>query len=238
VTISQEKLLRVYNPNNCLKHSSKLKTIQDVINTDTPSLSKINREHGTIFLRSFIITWVLYLNETLTLKRPLSESQIEMVSELIISDYSALKISDITFIFKNAISGKYGEFYESLTIPKVLSWFSDHFEQRCEIAEMMSSQMHSSFTNAEIVKWDSKVIEEMFKGISDTVTQKEKPIKINLPPELESSNGYIEQLKELSKELNIEKLKELILNWDKYPKYKMYQEVLENELKNREITNP
>lgn len=157
---------------------------------------------------------------------------------MIISDYSALKISDITFIFKNAISGKYGEFYESLTIPKILSWFAEHFEQRCEIAETMSNQEHSSFTNASVVKWDSKVVEEMFKGISEEKIIEPKVSTIRLPDYLDNSDSYIEQLKEFSKQLSIKNINEIIEKWKNYRHHEMYIEVLQQELKNRESKNP
>jgi hypothetical protein len=232
-TISQEKLLRVFNPKNCLKYSGKLKTLQDVINAnDTPSLSKINKTNGEKFLKSFVMTWVLYLNESLNLKRPLNESQIEMVSDLIISDYGSLKITDITFIFKNAISGKYGEFYESLSIPKIMSWFSEHFEQRCEIAEMISNQQHNSYKTATIVKWDKKIVEELFKETSDQKTSND-PVKFELPEYLESSEGYKKSLTEMAKNLSVEKIKELIESFGKHRSKSHYIDVLENELNSR-----
>lgn len=227
-TISPERLLQVYSPQNCLTHVSKLKTMQNVIESDTPSISKIGKQYGSEFQKSFLIAWVLYLNEILTLKRPLGEAQIEMVVDLIISDFPLLKISDITFIFKNAISGKYGEFYESLTIPKIISWFTDHFEQRCEVAEHLSTQQHISFND----KWDAKVIAEVFKDIPDELP-KEQPKKIELPEVLEGSNGYIAMLTESVKSLSQVELKVMVDYWTKYPKYKIYLDVYQNELNSR-----
>lgn len=227
-----DQLLKVYNPSNCLKHSGQLRTIQDVFKTDTPSLSKIGKDNGPEFLSNFIKLWILFLNETLDLRRPLSESQIEMISQMIISDYSSLKIVDITFIFKNAISGKYGELYESLTIPKVLSWFSDYFDERCSIAEMITTQEHVSFTNPSTIKWDSKVTEILFKDVVEAVN--EKKILPELPETLRSQKAYLENLNESVKSLAVEELKEIISKWEKYPSKKVYQEVLETEFKKRE----
>lgn len=236
VKISPDKLLRVYNPSNCLKYSGKLKTIQDVFKSDTPSLARIGKENGNEFLSNFIKLWILFLNETLDLRRPLSESQIEMISQMIISDHSNLKIVDITFIFKNAISGKYGEFYESLTIPKILSWFSDHFDERCSIAELISTQESKSFSNPLVIKWDNEVVEKLFKDVSETI--KEKNPFPTLPEVLQSQEGYLKMLNESVKSLTIDQIKEIISKWEKYPTKKAYQEVLEKELKNRESANP
>jgi len=225
---SQNDLLRVYSPNNCLKHVSKLKTIQNVIEVETPSLTQIRKSYGAEFQKTFVMTWILYLNEILTLKRPLGEPQIEMVADLIVSEYSFLKIADITFIFKNAISGKYGEFYESLTIPKIMGWFADHFEQRCEVAEHLSTQSHISFND----KWDTKVISEMFKDIPDELP-KEESVKIELPEVLNSSSGYVAKLEVSVKNLSEEDLQTMIDYWAKYPKYKIYQDVYKKELESR-----
>jgi len=152
-----------------------------------------------------------------------------MISQMIISDHSNLKIVDITFIFKNALSGKYGEFYESLTIPKILSWFSDHFDERCNIAELISTQENKTFSNPLVVKWDNEVVEKLFKDVSEAV--KEKNPFPTLPEILQSQDGYFKMLNESVKSLTIDQLNEIISKWEKYPSKKAYQEVLEKELK-------
>lgn len=70
------------------------------------------------------------------------EDQIELCSIEITNQYGALKISDLTLIFKRIISGQYGELYESISIPKVLKWFSDYFDERCNHAEQLSLRQH------------------------------------------------------------------------------------------------
>lgn len=221
-------MLEVFSPSNCLKHLDKLKTIQNVLEAKTPSISQIKKEYGVEFQKSFVIAWVLYLNEILTLKRPLGEAQIEMVADLIISEHSNLKIADITFIFKNALSGKYGEFYESLTVPKIMSWFSSHFEQRCEVAEHISTQNHVSFND----KWDAKIIAEMFKYIPDELPKEEK-VKIELTEVLQSSSGFIKQLTESVRFLTDAEIQTMFDYWAKYPKYKIYQDVYQKEIERR-----
>lgn len=206
--------------------------MQNVLEANTPSISMIKKECGELFQKSFMVTWVLYLNEILTLKRPLSESQIDIVCDLIISEYSNLKIADITFIFKNAISGKYGEFYESLTVPKIMSWFALHFEERCEIAEHISTLSHFNFNENFNEKWNSKIIKELFKDIPNEIP-KEPKTKIELPEVLNSSDGYIKQLTKSVKSLSKEDLEVMIDYWGKYPKYKIYQDVYKKEIESR-----
>ncbi|MUV03358.1 hypothetical protein GN157_06510 [Flavobacterium rakeshii] len=73
----------------------------------------------------------------------MTEDQIELCAIEVNETYYTLKISDLTFLFKKIISGSYGEFYESLTIPKVLSFFREYFEERCQLAEQQSLRTHN-----------------------------------------------------------------------------------------------
>ena len=81
-----------------------------------------------------IKTWLIYLNETLNLKRPMTEQQIFLGSDLILSDYYMLRFADLTVLFRNIIKGKYGSLYESLTIDKLLNLFEQYFEERCNLS--------------------------------------------------------------------------------------------------------
>ncbi|WP_157956099.1 hypothetical protein [Flavobacterium kingsejongi] len=155
---------------------------------------------------------------------------------MIISDYPMLTVADITFIFKKAITGKYGEFYESLSIPKIMKWFADYFEERCEIAEMISQQEHSKSKEPLSAKWNNEVVKEMFKGVSETIS--ERPPLPTLPEILQSSEKYQEMLKESCKNLSVDQLEKIISKWKKYPNKEVYQKILEKELKSREKQNP
>ncbi len=83
---------------------------------------------------AYIKLWIINLNENLNLKRPLKEHQIDETANLIVSEFRHVTIADINLIFKTAKMGGYGEFYESLSIDKILTWFKDYFKERCEVA--------------------------------------------------------------------------------------------------------
>ena len=101
--ISNERFLRVYSPNNCMKHSYKLKTIAEAINLPTPSISSIRRDYGATACESYIMLWLVYLNEMLAVSRPMSEDQISLCSSQIMNDYGYLKLTEISFIFKRIL---------------------------------------------------------------------------------------------------------------------------------------
>lgn len=89
-----------------MKHSYKLKTIAEAINLPTPSISSIRRDYGATACESYIMLWLVYLNEMLAVSRPMSEDQISLCSSQIMNDYGYLKLTEISFIFKRVLSGE------------------------------------------------------------------------------------------------------------------------------------
>lgn len=77
----------------------------------------------------------------------MTEDQIDLCAQEVITLYPSLKMSDLTYLFRRIIAGQYGEFYESLSIPKVLSFFRDYFEERCLAAAEDSRRQHDDFTS-------------------------------------------------------------------------------------------
>ena len=148
-TISNEEFLRVYSPNNCLMHSVTIKGVSDALSRNTVSLVEIKKGKGQAFLRSYIALWLIELNELLNLKNPLSEAQITLCTEQIITDYSFLKLSELSLIFKRIVSGEFGELYERISMPKLMSIFRKYDQERTEVVTSESQQAHENFRYQE-----------------------------------------------------------------------------------------
>ena len=148
-TISNKEFLRVYSPNNCLMHSAKIKGISDALSRQTYSLVQIKINKGEAFLRSYISLWLIYLNEVLNLNNPLTEAQIELCTEQIMEDYHHLKISELSLIFKRIVSGEFGELYERISMPKVMSVFRKYDQERTEVVVTQNQQAHEQFRYKE-----------------------------------------------------------------------------------------
>ena len=139
IQISNNQFLKTYNPANCLSNPT-VKTIQEAfIDKNSPTLAGVQRQNGQNIASGMIKTWLIYLNETLNPKRPMTERQIFLGSDLILSDYYMLRFADLTVLFRNIIKGKYGSLYESLTIDKLLNLFEKYFEERCNLSETHNS---------------------------------------------------------------------------------------------------
>lgn len=127
------------------------------MNANAPTIATFSREKGRDFTVGLLMVWLVYLNAMLNLNKPMTEDQIEMCAEEIVNEFYALKVSDITLLFKRIMSGAYGEFYESLSAQKVLSYFRLYFEERCEIAENNSVRSHKDFASDETFNFSNNL---------------------------------------------------------------------------------
>ena len=109
---------------------------------DSHSIGKLQREESKNFTEGLLLYWLIYLNEILNLKNSMSEEQMKLASQLICEEFYMLKMSELTLLFKRIISGQFGEFYERLSIDKVMTFFREYREERFEIAIDQSSRDH------------------------------------------------------------------------------------------------
>ena len=126
-----------------------IKGVSDALSRNTVSLVDIKKGKGQAFLRSYIALWLIELNELLNLKNPLSEAQITLCTEQIITDYSFLKLSELSLIFKRIVSGEFGELYERISMPKLMSIFRKYEQERTEVVTSESQQDHERFRYQE-----------------------------------------------------------------------------------------
>jgi len=138
-----------YSPKNCIREFKTVTTIEKAIEMDSISLSKMSKDIGDEKTEGYVKLWVFYLNQLLNLKRPLNEVQIDEIAFTVVNEYRNLTIADINLIFTNAKKGQYGEFYESITIPKVLKWFNDYSEERQATCAERSIRKHIEHLEGE-----------------------------------------------------------------------------------------
>jgi len=125
-------------------HAGKVKTIEQAMSSNAPSVASFQREHGRQFTEGLITFWLLYLNKVLNLNKPMSEEQINLCSSMVVEEFYMLKVSDLTLLFKRIISGQYGEFYERLSIDKILTFFRTYLEERYTLAGEASARKHEN----------------------------------------------------------------------------------------------
>lgn len=126
-----------------------MKNIEDVLQRKSVGISQMKRAFGQEFARAFLMVWLVHLNEILALNKPMKETQIEYCAEYILQEYYFFSFVELSFVFHKIISGQYGEFYESLTPAKLLTFFRDYCSERMQTAQEMSLREHYEFRYQE-----------------------------------------------------------------------------------------
>jgi len=131
------------------------KTVKDSIvaglKGELPTFNQISKDKGEGFTTAIIELWLWDIQNALNLKNRMDEYQIIECASLLMQspNYRRLNISDINRIFTKAKVGGYGEFYESINMAKVNSWFEEYFSERLKEGEMISTiESHSYKYNA------------------------------------------------------------------------------------------
>lgn len=161
----QHKDLVLYSPKNCYKHSSKLKSIKDVLSIPSKTMGRFKRDYGKDWVIGYLSMWLIDLNDNAQVKTKMRDSQIEFTAERIYESYS-LTVADITFFFRNIKEGVYGPYYENISSEKIMEWLRQYFDMRCEYAQMHSQSGHDTFSiNKD--RMDAEVAKELFKGVGE-----------------------------------------------------------------------
>lgn len=131
-----------------------------------PSLARIQRENGKPFIESYLKLWLVSLNKMLTLKNPLTEEAIDMVVFEVLDKYYGLSVPQLTLLSRRIVTGQYGEFYENLSVSKMVGFFDSFFSERCDMAATMSQQAHGDYLANEGALNFSRNTKRIYQGKS------------------------------------------------------------------------
>jgi len=159
------KFLETYNPKKLAVIFKNATSPAACIDSGAISLYGLRRDVGETKLQALIKLYLIDLNALLNLKRPLSEQMIDAIADEIVSQFGYLNMADVNLIFRRAKTGHYGELYETINMPKVIGWFTDYFNERCDVAAERSIQ------EAEQHKKDTA-------RVSDALTKSDKAFKL------------------------------------------------------------
>lgn len=153
-------------PNVLNKELQAVRSVTDVLKVagDYPTLGKLKTAYGHEKVEALIKEHLIQMSKLVNLVRPLNEAKIDAIAERVVSKYAVLTVADINFVFNSAINGDFGIFYESLDVPKVMTWFAAYFEERCNTAAEISqteaiNDKGGNFTK----KYAKKLLDKMEK---------------------------------------------------------------------------
>ena len=84
-----------------MKSCRELKTVQDCIKSNLPSIGQSIDAYSNDFIEAYIKLFLIDLNASVNLKRPLNESQMDFIAMQLADKYRNLRLSDLNFIFVN-----------------------------------------------------------------------------------------------------------------------------------------
>lgn len=189
--------LQVLNPKNAI----------DVVNSPSPTINAtIVRlgERGEVVVRAMLVKTINSLLDFFNIGKTMNDSQIVTTINLIISDYSVLKMDDFILCFRRAMQGKYGKVYDRIDGEIIFEWLEQYlFEKANEVeaARSYENKIHK---------------EESAKGFLDMPTTTPMPEWFTIPekkrPQIKSletrsiqsdeqrlMNGYINRFDKLWK---------------------------------------
>jgi len=151
-------------PNVLNRELQTVRSVADVLKVaaEYPSLAKLKQANGPEKVEALIKAYLVHLTELVNIARPLNPTKIDSIAERVVAKYAVLTVADINFVFNAAINGDYGSFYESLDVPKVMTWFSTYFEERCNTAAEISANEGANFKGADYsAKYAKKLLDKM-----------------------------------------------------------------------------
>tara|TARA_Y100000004_G_C8887530_1_gene400455 strand:+ start:330 stop:830 length:501 start_codon:yes stop_codon:yes gene_type:complete len=124
-----------------------VRSVSEAIQSEAPSLANLTKKTSVDDVEKLIASFIVDINYHLNVKNPMTAEHISLASQLIYDEFYNLKLSDLYLISRRIISGQYGEFYNTLSTPKLLLIFRNYFNERCDMAADLSKSKHESFKN-------------------------------------------------------------------------------------------
>lgn len=114
------------------------KNVKDVIKADQNSIVLCRKQLNDQVVMDTIDAIILHLLGTINVHQTLTSEQIDELIEIIIVDYYFISITELAYIFRQAIKGNLGKVDTfALNIHTVVGWLNEYQEQR--ISEFMVS---------------------------------------------------------------------------------------------------
>ena len=129
--------LQIYSPAVINRTFDGVRTVDDVLNINLPCLRQLAKQDGVN--QNMVVTLLkihlVALDAFLKQKNGLSQDEVELIAEEVMQKYGGmLNFADIHVIFRNAKLGRYGELFNQLSCAKVMKWFDDYSDERCNKA--------------------------------------------------------------------------------------------------------
>jgi hypothetical protein len=146
----------------CLQNLQRItpRTMGEAMDSATPSLALIRKHGGEELAVQVVADLINDLNDFLSVK-PMTVPQVAMTAEIVVQEFYWLKIADLKLVFRNAMSGKYGELYNRLDGQLICGWIRKYQDERLQEAERRSQQEHRDRMKPDNTALDNEALERL-----------------------------------------------------------------------------
>ena len=159
-----------------LKHCN---TAVQAMNLKVPTLSGLRKQIGEVAVEAYLKLWLLDLNKVLDLKHPMKPTQIDTIAMGVLQKYPSLNIAEINLVFKRAKFGEYSGAYDRVSVPTVMKWFREYFDERTNAAAQASQQQHLQHKSGFKSERSSvKSKRQLLKGLSADISMEQSRVSL------------------------------------------------------------
>ena len=119
-----------------------IKSVRDVIQSDSKPLSVISKENGEEKTLAALNAILIDLCNYFSVGKGMGAEQVKETSRLLLAKYNRLKIEDLKLFSDNFKAGQYGKSYDRIDGQVILIALDEYFEARIVEAEMLNFEKH------------------------------------------------------------------------------------------------
>lgn len=116
------------------------KTIEDAVNSITPSLAVFKKETNEISLLAILTILFNDVIDFFSVGKSMGQVQLVSTIQLVIEDFYYLNIEDFKLCFNNAKRGLYGKIYDRVDGNIIYGWISRYAEDRANVCESIDDR--------------------------------------------------------------------------------------------------
>lgn len=181
--------------------------------------------------------WIIDFLNSVNAKNKLQPHQIDFIAEELHRNHSWTP-EDLYLFFRQAKSGFYGQFYETLSPEKVIQWSEVYWSDRCSVAHTMSiSNDKEKHFNLSRDKMDPKVFEAMFKGVGEDKKEQPEILRKKESTFLNSDKGFRAYLRANCAEMDKDQLVTIISRYRRDMNLILYLDIFNDRLKELDPEN-
>lgn len=151
------------------------------MNSSTPAVITIQKEHGELFLNALITDLLVDTVNYFSVGKSMGQAQVVETVKLLIETFPGWKLDDFVLCFKNAKRGFYGKSYDRIDGQVIFKWCNDYNNDRMENAESLNRIKHENYKNDKrIVSFSPEILDALKKITADLSAKKEGPSDLML----------------------------------------------------------